>query len=108
MLAPDSVPEYAERQSELRELERLTAIRDFQRVIEAGQALLDKQCDAEQTALVHFHVGQAYCRLVRPTEALEHLPFARATFEQLGDEWMAVEALDWNRRPSVSWRTPTP
>lgn len=95
LLTPDSLPEYTERQNEVRELERLTAVRDFQRVIGAGHALLEKRCDAELTALAHFHVGQAYCRLVRPTEALEHLPLARSKFEQLGDEWMAVEALDW-------------
>jgi tetratricopeptide (TPR) repeat protein len=33
--------------------------------------------------------------LVQPSEALRHLQPARRHFEQAGDEWMAVEALDW-------------
>ncbi|HYM97429.1 MAG TPA: tetratricopeptide repeat protein, partial [Candidatus Sulfotelmatobacter sp.] len=44
---------------------------------------------------VRFHLGQAYCRLVRPEEALKHLPEARRHFEMRGDEALAVEALDW-------------
>jgi tetratricopeptide (TPR) repeat protein len=95
LLSRDGAPELTERRRDLDELERLTAIRDFQKVTDFAPALLDRNWGEEDTALVHFYLGQAYCRLVRPTEALEHLPIARQAFERAGDEWMAVDALDW-------------
>jgi len=95
LLSPDGAPELTERRRDLGELERLTLMRDFQKVIDIGPALLDKQRGDEDTAMVRFYVGQAYCRLVRPTDALQHLPMAREVFERIGDEWMAVDALDW-------------
>jgi tetratricopeptide (TPR) repeat protein len=95
LLRPDSAPELIERRKELDELERLTAIRDFRKVIDLAPALLEDSWGKEDQALIRFYLGQAYCRLVRPTEALEQLPIARETFEKMGDEWMAVDALDW-------------
>jgi tetratricopeptide (TPR) repeat protein len=92
-LTPDS-PSLTERHARLRELERLTAVRDFEGAIDLGISLLE-QASAEDAALVRFYLGQAYCRLVRPAEALPHLTWARSEFERSADEWMAVEALDW-------------
>jgi tetratricopeptide (TPR) repeat protein len=95
LLSPDSAPELTERRRDLDELERLTVMHDFQKVTEFAPALLDRQWGDQDAALIHFYLGQAYCRLVRPVEALEHLPLAREVFEKIGDEWMAVDALDW-------------
>jgi tetratricopeptide (TPR) repeat protein len=95
LLSPDGAPELTERRRDLAQLEQLTAMRDFQHVIEVAPALLEKQWGDEDAALASFYLGQAYCRLVRPTEALQYLPDARKVFERIGDEWMAVEALDW-------------
>lgn len=95
LLNPEVSPELNERRTHLRELEELTAIRDFHKVIEIAPPLLEKKWGDEETALVHFYLGQAYCRLVQPREALQHLPPARATFERVGDDWMAVDAMDW-------------
>jgi tetratricopeptide (TPR) repeat protein len=95
LLRPDGAPELIERRRELDELERLTAVRDFRKVIDLAPTLLEDKWGKEDLALIRFYLGQAYCRLVRPTEALQQLPFAREVFEQVGDEWMAVEALDW-------------
>ena len=95
LLSPNDAPELTERRRELDELERLTLMREFQAVIDIGEVLLEKHWGEEDTALVRFHLGQAYCRLVRPAEALQHLPWAREVFERAGDEWMAVDALDW-------------
>ncbi|HEV2140444.1 MAG TPA: helix-turn-helix transcriptional regulator [Candidatus Dormibacteraeota bacterium] len=94
-LHPDAPAALTERQAQLRELERLTAVRELGAVVEMGQTLLDQRWSAEDAAIINFSVGQAYCRMVRPNEALEHLRLARAEFERLSDEWMAVEALDW-------------
>ena len=93
-LIPDS-PAYTERQEQLRELQRLTAVRELQKVIDIGTSLLEQKWSGEDAALIHFSMGQAYCRLVRPTEAIPHLKLARAEFERVGDELMAVEGLDW-------------
>jgi tetratricopeptide (TPR) repeat protein len=93
-LTPDSPSALTERQMRLRELERLTAVRDFEAAVDLGVYLLE-QGTAEDAAFIRFYLGQAYCRLVRPAEALPHLTFARQEFESNADEWMAVEALDW-------------
>jgi tetratricopeptide (TPR) repeat protein len=76
------------------ELERLTLMGDFQNVIDIGSALMEKQW-GDDTALIRFYLGQAYCRIGRPNDALQHLQGAREAFERVGDEWMAVDALDW-------------
>ncbi|HEX9098310.1 MAG TPA: tetratricopeptide repeat protein [Candidatus Dormibacteraeota bacterium] len=94
-LTSDSPPALTERQAQLRELERLTEVRELQSVVDLGTSLLEQDWSAEEEAVIHFSIGQAYCRLVRPAEALQHLRLARAEFERLGDEWMMVETLDW-------------
>jgi tetratricopeptide (TPR) repeat protein len=95
LLAPDAHPELSQTQDELHKLERLISGRDFHAAISLGLALLNKGWTDERAAFVHGYLGQAYCRLVQPAEALKHLPLARAYFEQYGDEWSAVDALDW-------------
>ncbi len=80
---------------DLRELERLILVRDFQSAIQTGSALLEKPLSHEAAAFAHFYVGQAYCRLATPAGAIEHLTQAREWFELAGDRWMAVEILDW-------------
>ena len=94
-LTPDSPLALTERQSQLRELERLTAVRELQGVVDLGTSLLEQDWAVEDQALIHFCLGQAYCRLVRPDEALRHLRLAREEFGRFGDEWMTVETLDW-------------
>jgi tetratricopeptide (TPR) repeat protein len=94
-LVSDEAEEARHSPPQLQELERLTLTRDFDAVIKVGMPLVGKSWRKSERALVHFYIGQAYCRMVRPAEALEHLPVARREFESLQDEWMAVEALDW-------------
>jgi tetratricopeptide (TPR) repeat protein len=95
LLDPDGQPDLTEPQRELRELERLTLVRDFPAVVKLGLALLPKKWSRDDEALVHFYLGQAYCRMVQPAVALAHLPMAREHFERQDDEWSAVDALDW-------------
>ena len=94
-LDQDASPSLDERQTKLRELERLSAGRELEKVLEMGNALLERQWSAEDAAVIHFSLGQAYCRLVKPTDALPHLRIALGEFEGMGDEWMTVETLDW-------------
>jgi tetratricopeptide (TPR) repeat protein len=94
-LTPDTSVALSERQSQLRELERLSAVRELHKVVEMGVLMLEQSWRADEAAVINFSIGQAYCRLVRPGEALPHLRLARKEFEQTGDEWMAVESLDW-------------
>ena len=94
-LTADSPSALTAPQIQLRELERLTAVRELHSVVSLGTSLLEQEWRAEDEAFIHFSIGQAWCRLVRPSEALPHLRLARAEFERLGDEWMVVEALDW-------------
>ena len=95
LLEPDAHPELTERQRDLRELDRLTAVRDFEAVVNFGLPLLDSRCGDEDRARIGFYLGQAYCSLVQPLEALRHLPAAREQFERQEDEQSAVDALDW-------------
>jgi tetratricopeptide (TPR) repeat protein len=94
-LAQDPAIALTERQTQLRELEHLSALRKLDKVIEVGTSMLDQHWSDEDIASIHFSLGQAYCRLVQPDDALKHLKPAREAFERMGDEWMAVEALDW-------------
>src|ERR1700693_2869684 len=80
---------------ELRQLDSLTAARDFGAVLKLGAPLLEKPWSAGDMALVRFYLGQAHCRLVDPREALMLLPPAREQFERQSNEQLAVEALDW-------------
>lgn len=95
LVASAAPAELTEQRRELAELDMLTATRDFQAVVDRGLALLGKPWSAQDAAVVRFYVGQALCRLVRPSEALDHIRSARTEFEQFGDEPMAVEAMDW-------------
>jgi tetratricopeptide (TPR) repeat protein len=95
LIDADAHRDLTEPERELRELERLTLIRDFDAVVNFGLSLLKKRWNDEDAALVQFYLGQAYCRLVKPHDALKHLPLARAEFERQCDEWMTVDALDW-------------
>lgn len=79
----------------IHELETFTAQRDHQKVIAFGTELLGRKWAGGDLALIHFYLGQAYCRLVDPVKALEHLRPARSHFELTEDEWMVVEAMDW-------------
>ena len=94
-LDPEGGTRYSELPDELLQLERLTARRDFEAVVAFAAPLMIKTSSADDSAFVKLHLGQAYCRLVRPEEALPHLTTARQHFERQGDEAMAVEALDW-------------
>jgi tetratricopeptide (TPR) repeat protein len=95
LLGPDAHPEVTRARDELHRLESLTAAREYKDVVTLGLGLLEKGSSDERAAFVRLYLGQAYCRLVQPAEALKHLPPARAYFEQYGDEWSAVDALDW-------------
>jgi tetratricopeptide (TPR) repeat protein len=95
LLAPHGQPELTEPHQELVQLEHLIATRDFQAVVRLGLTLLNRGWSDDGVALVQFYLGQAYCRLVQPNEALMNLPTARAQFERYGLEWLAVDALDW-------------
>jgi tetratricopeptide (TPR) repeat protein len=95
LLAPHDQPGLNEPHQEIVQLEQMIDSRDFQAAVLAGPTLLKRGWSNEAMAMVHFYLGQAYCRLVQPHEALLHLPPARAQFEQLGLEWFAVDALDW-------------
>jgi len=95
LLNPEGGARFGELPDELLQLERLTATRNFEAVMELGFRLLQKPFGNGDIALVRFYLGQAHCRLVRPEEALQYLTAARRHFEDCGDEAMAVEALDW-------------
>jgi tetratricopeptide (TPR) repeat protein/DNA-binding XRE family transcriptional regulator len=82
-------------QPRILDLDRLTVLRDFDAVIATGLPLTARRWSRRDRALVAFYVGQAFCRLVRPDESLRHLRLARNAFEELDDEPMVVEALDW-------------
>jgi tetratricopeptide (TPR) repeat protein len=95
LLYPAAHADQIERHKELRELETLTLVRDFPAVVKLGLTLLERRWSDEDRALTRFYLGQAYCRIVEPQEALLYLPAARAQFELQEDEQLAVEALDW-------------
>src|SRR5258706_14796831 len=94
-LTQESSSALTERQAQLRELERLTAVRQLESVIQTGTSLLEQKWSADDTAVLHFSVGQAFCRLVRPAEALQHLVLAPQEFERSGGQRVLGRADDW-------------
>jgi tetratricopeptide (TPR) repeat protein len=107
LLEPDGHPDLTEPQKKLRELERLTWVREFDAVVKLGLSLLETRWSDDDAALLHFYLGQAYCRLIKPDDALRHLPMARAQFERQKDEWLAVDALDWEASAQGLLESPT-
>jgi tetratricopeptide (TPR) repeat protein len=90
-----AVPQLGDGYQEIQELARLTATGDLKEVVDRAHRSLDKPWNRESRALLWFYLGQAFCRLFQPPAALDHLANARRMFEELGDEWMAVESMDW-------------
>ena len=60
LVNPENGARFAELPDELLQLERLTATRDFEAVIELAQQLMNKPSSADDAALVSFYLGQAY------------------------------------------------
>ena len=63
--------------------------------IAAAEELLPGNFDNWNLARIHYWIGQAQARLRQSDPAIDHLRKARDLFEQLNDEWLAVECLDW-------------
>src|SRR5260370_39366504 len=55
-LTPESSSVLTERHAQLRELERLTSVRQLEAVIQMGTSLLEEKWSAEDTAVIHFSV----------------------------------------------------
>jgi tetratricopeptide (TPR) repeat protein len=77
------------------ELERLVVTGDFTGAIALAQPLLEVSLEPAVEAQLKLLLGQALGKVHQPTEALPHLRRARTLFEQLGDRWGYVDALDW-------------
>jgi tetratricopeptide (TPR) repeat protein len=94
-LSPTWKPEIYAENDKLNRLEELCAAHRFREATEVARKLLEKRLDTDSQALVHFYLGQALCRLVEPVQALPYLGQARERFRRTGDQWMLVEAMDW-------------
>lgn len=77
------------------ELERLSLARDDEAVLKLSEWLIERGLSRADEAQVRLLAGQARVQTRRPQGALMHLRRARALFDDLGDEWMAVECMDW-------------
>src|SRR5713226_243168 len=75
-LTPDAPAVLTERQTLLRALDRLTAVRELNTVIDMGVKLLERECAAEEVAVINFWLGKAYCQVVGPSEAVQDLTLA--------------------------------
>jgi len=76
------------------ELERLTAETRFDEVLKRGSQILEAGgLDGHPEALVHYWMGEANVRLIRPEPAIGHLDRALRLFDDHADPWMAAHAL---------------
>lgn len=89
---PNTPPEL---QARVSELERLSLARDDEAVLKLSEWLIERGLSRADEAQVRLLAGQARVQTRRPQGALVHLRRARALFDDLGDEWMAVECMDW-------------
>jgi len=84
-----------ELQARVSELERLSLQRDDEEVLKLSEWLIERGLSRADEAQVRLLAGQARVQTRRPQGALVHLRRARSLFEDLGDEWMVVECMDW-------------
>lgn len=94
-VAPPSTPGSADIQLRVAELERLALQRDDETVVKQADELLEQGLGRWEEAHVRYLAGQARVQTGRRQGALAHLRRARVLFEDLGDEWMVVECMDW-------------
>lgn len=94
--APDAAAEtWAADNLQLVELESRLARAELATALELGERLLEQVGEGPLAATVKLRLAEACCRLRRPEAALEHLSGVRAALEATGDDWAAIEALDW-------------
>jgi len=79
----------------LDELEFLVESMQYEAAVAMGGELLGQTSRPWSLAQIHFWLGQAHTRAMRPGPGLDHLRLARTTFEERGDRWMVVECMDW-------------
>jgi tetratricopeptide (TPR) repeat protein len=77
------------------ELEQLALSNHPEQLQEAAQTNLRAASNSRERAFAHFYLGRAEFQLSQPQAALENFRRARTGFEELRDEWMAVECMDW-------------
>jgi len=79
----------------LPELERLAAEENFSSVLALATEALASASDQRSEALARYYGGQARIRMAMPKRGRAEVLMARAIFERIGDDRMAVECLDW-------------
>ncbi len=94
--APDSTAEaWADEHIDLVQIEAALARGELEVALHDGRRLLEKVGQEPLGAMVRLRLAEAHCRLHQPDEALELLASAKPALEASGDEWAAIEALDW-------------
>jgi tetratricopeptide (TPR) repeat protein len=76
------------------ELQRLVETEEFEAAVDLGERLLTQKLSPGIEADVQFQLGSAYVRMHDGEHALGHLHAARRFYEEIGDPWMVVEAMD--------------
>src|SRR5207244_7501655 len=79
----------------LAELERLTSKEEFATVHALAADALALARDQRSEAFARYYLGLACISVAQPDLGSRYIRRARLLFEQLGDERMAVDALDW-------------
>lgn len=77
------------------EIEQLLETGQMAETVAAATELLPSVSDPWDLARLHLWIGRAQVQLRSAEAAVGHLRIARDLFERQGDEWLAVEALDW-------------
>jgi tetratricopeptide (TPR) repeat protein len=83
-----------QQRAERDELERLAATEEFDAAVELGERLLAQKLSPGIEADVQFQLGSVYVRGHEGEKALGHLHAAHRFYEGIGDDSMAVEAMD--------------
>ena len=79
----------------LLEVEHLLESGQMAEAVAAASELLPAVADTWDLGRLHLWIGRAQVHLRQTEPAVGHLRTARDLFERLGDQWLAVEALDW-------------
>ena len=77
------------------QFELLTSREEFASIYALAADMLALARDPRSEALARFYLGLAYVNVAQTLLGIRNIRRARATFEDLGDERMVVECLDW-------------
>jgi tetratricopeptide (TPR) repeat protein len=89
------LPYWSERPRTLLRLQELAMREEWQEIARLAPLLLPNLAGHRWQAEARAVIGEAYCHLLKPREALNELRLAKVYADQTTDPWLTVDCADW-------------